>query len=80
MKLLIIQVSPATCYFIHFRLKYSPQHPLLKYRVYILPFTIRGQLSFPYKITDNIIVLCISICTFSDSKKFYDMIQNDSYQ
>jgi hypothetical protein len=31
MKLLIMQFSPTSCYFISLRPKYSPQHPVLKY-------------------------------------------------
>jgi hypothetical protein len=29
MKLLIMQVSPSSCYFLPIRSKYSPQHPVL---------------------------------------------------
>jgi hypothetical protein len=31
MKLLIMQSSPVSHYFLHFRSKYSPQHPFLKH-------------------------------------------------
>jgi hypothetical protein len=36
MKLLVIQSSPASCHFLPFRYKHSPQHPVLKYPQYML--------------------------------------------
>jgi hypothetical protein len=79
LKLLVIQVYSASCYFFYLRSRYSPKHPLLKYPVYIIPLILEGQLAHEYKITGTIIVLCTLICTFSDNKHFYCKAQNDNY-
>jgi hypothetical protein len=57
MRLLIMQSSPAFHHFLHLRYKYSPQHPVLKYKLHS-SLSVREQVSHTYK-TGKIMVLCI---------------------
>jgi len=56
------------CYLVYLRPKYSPQYPILKnHQPTLLPRCER-PISLPHKTTGKIIVLCILICKFWDSK------------
>ena len=67
-KLLIMYFSPLPCYLVPRRPKYSSQHPVLKhFKPTFLPQCERPSFT-PIKITGKIIVLCILIFKFFDSK------------
>jgi len=67
-KLLIMQLPPLPCYLVPPRPKYSHQHPILKHpQPAFLPQCEQPSLH-PYKTTGRIIVLCILIFKFLDSK------------
>jgi hypothetical protein len=69
MKLLIIQFSPTSYHFSLLQSRYSPQHPVLKTSsVYVPPLMSRDQVSHPYSTTGKIILSCILIFTFLDTR------------
>jgi hypothetical protein len=51
MKLLIIQLFPATYHFVPLRSDFSPDHPGLKHLNLCSSFNLRDQVSHPYKTT-----------------------------
>jgi hypothetical protein len=68
MKLLILQPSLASRYFLPLRSKYSPQHPVLKHpQIYSLPLVSEIKLHTNTK-TGKIIVLCILIFKILDRR------------
>ena len=67
-KLLITQFSPLPCYLVPLRLKYSPQHPILKHaQPMFLPQCERSSFT-PIQNNLEIIILHILIYIFLDSK------------
>jgi hypothetical protein len=67
-KLLIMKFSPHTCYLVPLRLKYSPEHPILKHPQPSSSLKVSDQVSHPYKTTGKIVVLYILIFKSLDSK------------
>jgi len=67
-KLLITQFSPLPCYLVRLRLKYSPQHPILKPLSLRSSLNVSDQVSHPYKTTGKIIILSILIFIFLHNK------------
>lgn len=66
-KLLIIQISPASCYFVPLRSKCHVLSSAPCFRissVCVLPLSVKNQVSYPYKITSNITILHILILKF----------------
>jgi hypothetical protein len=55
-------------YLVPLRLKYSPQHPIANTHSLRSSLNVSNQVSHPYKITGNIIVLYILIFIFLDSR------------
>jgi hypothetical protein len=64
MMLLILQISPALCYFITLRFTYNPQHSSRTSLVFVVPLVWKEQTLHPNKTTGKIIVLYILIFTF----------------
>jgi hypothetical protein len=57
MNLLIMQLSPASCYLMPFRSKYPPPHPVL-----CSSLNVRDQVSHPYKTIDKVIFKALTFC------------------
>jgi hypothetical protein len=60
-KLIIVQFAPTNWHSIHFRSKYSPQNPALKYLSVCSSLNFRDQVSHSYKTTGKFIVRNILI-------------------
>jgi hypothetical protein len=73
MKLPTMQLSPFSRYFIPLRSKYS-QHPVLKHPQPMLFLNVRDQVSYPYKRSGRIMVLCICTSTFASGISWYTFI------
>jgi hypothetical protein len=67
-KLLVTQFSPVSCHFIHFRSKYSPQHPVLEHPQSMSPLNVWDRVSHPYRLTGKIIVLYSLIFKLLESR------------
>jgi hypothetical protein len=73
-----MQSSPASCHFLLFRYKYSPQHPLLKHYLHS-SLSVRDHISHQYKTTGNIMVLYILIFKFLESRWKDRMVSSISW-
>jgi hypothetical protein len=68
MKLIIMQFSPASYYFISLFSPNFSSPPSQNPSASVLPLMSKDQVSQPYKTTDKIMVLYILIFTFLDSR------------
>jgi hypothetical protein len=69
MKLLTMQFSPASYYFIRLESEYSPQCFFSNTLSLCSSLNVRDHISHPYKNIDKIIVLYILISTRLDSRR-----------
>jgi hypothetical protein len=66
-----MQVSPPSRHLISLRSKYPPQHPAF---CLCSSLNVRDQVSHPYRITGNFIVLYILVSTFLVSRREHKML------
>jgi len=80
MKFPVTHSFPASCHFLPLRSKYSTWYHVLKCPQSVLFFIMRDQVSYPYKTTGKIVILCILSFKFLEKKQIDERFGTDWYQ